>query len=76
MAEQERKTNPAMVLAAWVIVLIPAGWGVSRTVITSMNLFKPPEVVPVPQAVPPANTPASPQAGTPRSTPANPPGGH
>jgi hypothetical protein len=34
-----KKSSPALVLLAWIIVGIPAGWGVYNTVLSSLKLF-------------------------------------
>ena len=33
MVTNEKKTSPTLVLAAWFLVLIPAGWGVYYTLL-------------------------------------------
>ncbi len=37
--ETTRRTSPLVIVAAWLIVGIPAAWGVSQTVIKSLALF-------------------------------------
>jgi hypothetical protein len=39
-------TSPALLIIAWLIVLIPAAWGVSQTVSKSMDLFRSPVAPP------------------------------
>jgi hypothetical protein len=45
-----RRTSPLLLIVAWLVVGIPAAWGVSQTVMRSMDLFKSP---------PPATAPAT-----------------
>jgi hypothetical protein len=42
MMPTEKKTSPFLVAAAWVVVLIPLGWGVVQSVDKSRPLFRPP----------------------------------
>lgn len=35
----ERKSSPAMITLAWLVVCIPAAWGVYNTVLNAMKLF-------------------------------------
>ena len=35
-----KKSSAVMILAAWIIVGLPAGWGVYNTVMSSMKLFQ------------------------------------
>jgi hypothetical protein len=37
-----RRTSPLLLIVAWLIVGIPAAWGVTQTVKRSMDLFKAP----------------------------------
>lgn len=37
-----RRTSPILLIVAWLIVGIPAAWGVSQTVVKSLALFKSP----------------------------------
>jgi hypothetical protein len=50
MSDHETKepssTSPALLMIAWLIVLIPAAWGVSQTVTRSMDLFRSPAPAP------------------------------
>ena len=36
---QAQKSSPALILLAWIVVSIPAGWGVYNTAINAMKLF-------------------------------------
>jgi hypothetical protein len=37
-----KKSSPAMILAAWVLVGVPLAWGVYNTLLNSMKLFQAP----------------------------------
>ena len=37
--ERPGRTSPLLLLVAWLVVGIPAAWGVSQTVIRSLDLF-------------------------------------
>jgi len=41
-AGMTRGTSPLLLIVAWLIVGIPAAWGVTQTVKRSMDLFKAP----------------------------------
>jgi hypothetical protein len=38
--DTERPTSPLAIAAAWLIVLIPLGWGVYQSVVKSVPLFR------------------------------------
>lgn len=59
MAENAKKSSPAMILFAWLLVCVPLGWGVYNTVLNSMKLFQPAKAVPK-AAVPSPATPNKP----------------
>jgi hypothetical protein len=40
MAENIKKSPVALILAAWLLVGIPLGWGVYNTLLNSMKLFQ------------------------------------
>ncbi len=40
MAENNKKSSPAIILLAWLLVGIPLGWGVYNTLLNSMKLFQ------------------------------------
>ena len=40
MVTNEKKTPPAVILAAWFLVLIPAAWGVYYTLLNALKLFQ------------------------------------
>jgi hypothetical protein len=42
MAETMKKSSPAAILLAWLVVCVPLGWGVYNTVLNSMKLFQAP----------------------------------
>ena len=40
MAQEEmKKSSPLLIAAAWLVVLIPAGWGLSYTVQNALKIF-------------------------------------
>ncbi len=49
-----RTTSPLLLIAAWLVVGVPAAWGVSQTVMRSMDLFR---------STPAILTPATTQSG-------------
>jgi hypothetical protein len=40
MAETAKKSSPLSIALAWLVVLIPASWGVYNTALKAANLFK------------------------------------
>ncbi len=40
MVVNENKTSPALVFAAWLVVSIPAAWGVYYTILNALKLFQ------------------------------------
>ncbi len=40
MTESTKKSSPALILFAWVLVGVPLGWGVYNTLLSSMKLFQ------------------------------------
>jgi len=40
MAETAKKSSPLTIAFAWLVVLIPASWGVYNTALKAANLFK------------------------------------
>jgi hypothetical protein len=40
MTHAERPTSPLAIAAAWLIVVIPLGWGVYQSVVKSLPLFQ------------------------------------
>jgi len=36
----EKKSSPALIALAWLVVSIPAAWGVYNTVLNAMKLFR------------------------------------
>jgi len=42
---ENKKSSGLTILVAWVIVGLPAGWGVYNTVMNSMKLFQKPPAV-------------------------------
>lgn len=55
MAENIRKSSSALILGAWLVVLLPAAWGLNYTVQNAMKIF----TAPAP-AAPTAATPGKP----------------
>jgi hypothetical protein len=41
-----RRTSPLLLIVAWLVVGVPAAWGVSQTVMRSMDLFISPAAQP------------------------------
>jgi hypothetical protein len=48
--ENVRKSSPAMVAAAWIIVGVPLGWGVYKSALNAVKLFQPQPAVTAPAA--------------------------
>ncbi len=42
-----KPSSPLIVAIAWLIVAIPAGWGVEQTFVKSLALFRQPTTAPV-----------------------------
>jgi hypothetical protein len=42
MTENAKKSSPAAILFAWLLVCVPLGWGVYNTLLNSMKLFQSP----------------------------------
>jgi hypothetical protein len=40
MVAIEKKTPPALIAAAWTVVLVPAAWGVYFTLLNALKLFQ------------------------------------
>ncbi len=40
MPETAKKSSPLTIALAWLVVLIPASWGVYNTALKAVNLFK------------------------------------
>ncbi|WP_432756516.1 MFS transporter small subunit [Alloacidobacterium dinghuense] len=36
----EKKSSPTLIALAWLLVCIPAAWGVYNTVLSAMKLFR------------------------------------
>jgi hypothetical protein len=36
-----KKSSAGLILAAWIVVSVPAGWGVYKTVMNAAKLFQP-----------------------------------
>jgi hypothetical protein len=48
MSENTKKSSPAMILLAWVLVGVPLTWGVYNTLLNSMKLFQAPAATAAP----------------------------
>lgn len=57
MAETSKKSSSALIAAAWVVVVVPAIWGLTFTVQNAMKIFaRPAAAAPAPvQTVPPGS---------------------
>ena len=42
-AQTARRSSPALIALAWIVVLIPAGWGLSYTVQNALKIFTRPD---------------------------------
>jgi hypothetical protein len=40
MVTNENETSPLLIFAAWLVVSIPAAWGVYYTVLNALKLFQ------------------------------------
>ena len=40
MTINEKKTSPALIVAAWLLVSIPAAWGIYYTLLNALKLFQ------------------------------------
>jgi hypothetical protein len=40
MPNQIKKSSPLTIALAWLVVLIPAGWGIYNTALKAANLFR------------------------------------
>jgi hypothetical protein len=58
MAETLKKSSPVLIAIAWLIVIVPAAWGLNKTVQNAMKLF----TTAPPAAAAAAPTPAAPVA--------------
>ncbi len=43
---QEKSSSPLLIAAAWIVVIIPAAWGLSYTVQNALKLFTAPAPAP------------------------------
>ena len=63
MAETAKKSSPALIAAAWLVVVVPAAWGLTFTVENALKIFntgaKAPAAVSAP-ASPATPSPAAP----------------
>jgi len=54
MSNTTKKSSPAVILFAWLLVGVPLGWGVYNTLLSSMKLFQPAPAATAPTAAAPA----------------------
>lgn len=47
---ESTKSNPLLVAAAWLVVILPTAWGLSYTVKNAMKLFQPQPAATAPAA--------------------------
>ena len=40
-SDKVQKSSPALIAAAWLLVLLPTGWGLTYTVQNALKLFAP-----------------------------------
>lgn len=53
MAETVKRSSPALIIAAWAIVVLPTFWGLNYTVQNALKIFmKPAASVSAPASVP------------------------
>jgi hypothetical protein len=49
MAEMNvKKSSPALIAAAWILVVVPTAWGLTYTVQSALKLFQTPPAVAAP----------------------------
>ncbi len=60
-----RQTSPLLIAAAWIVVILPASWGLRYTVQNALKLFTTPAAATPTAATPAAGTPAQPSPTTP-----------
>lgn len=48
--EETRKSSPAMIAIAWIIVGVPLGWGVYKSALNAVKLFQPQPAATAPAA--------------------------
>lgn len=59
MAAETRKSSPLLIAGAWLVVVVPAGWGLSYTLRNAAKLFADAPAAPAAPAV-------APDAGAPK----------
>jgi hypothetical protein len=50
MVRTEKTSSALLIVAFWMIVMLPLGWGVVQSVVKSLPLFQVPSVTPLPPA--------------------------
>jgi hypothetical protein len=48
--EEVRKSSPAMIALAWILVGVPLGWGVYKSALNAVKLFQPQPAATAPAA--------------------------
>ncbi len=52
--DSSKRTSPILIAAAWIVVILPAGWGLRYTVQNALKIFT--------RSATPVSAPAAPQA--------------
>jgi hypothetical protein len=65
MIRTERKSQPLLIAASWMIVLIPLAWGVVQSVVKSLPLFQMPTAAALPSSSAPGTSSSGPAAERP-----------
>jgi len=50
--ETTKRTSPLLIAAAWMVVILPAGWGLRYTVQNALKIFAQPAAASTPPAAP------------------------
>ncbi len=51
-AETTKRTSPLLIAAAWIVVILPAGWGLRYTVQNALKIFAKPDAAVTAPATP------------------------
>ncbi len=54
-AETTKRTSPLLIAAAWIVVILPAGWGLRYTVGNALKIFAKPAAAATAPAAPVAH---------------------
>ncbi len=52
---QTKPTSPLLIVVAWLVVIVPAGWGLRYTVQNALKIFASPAAATAPPATPPVH---------------------